>query len=89
MPDSWAEGSFKGLVARGNFSVSASWSGGKLDTLDIYARAAKDEECTVRYEGISRASLTDSQGRKVRFKTVDENLVRFVSKSGEKYHFTF
>lgn len=89
LPDSWAEGSFKGLVARGNFSVSASWSGGKLDTLDIYARAAKDEECTVRYEGISRAFLTDSQGRKVRFKTVDENLVRFVSKSGEKYHFTF
>jgi len=47
LPSSWAEGSFRGLRARGGFEVDASWAGGKLVSATI--RGPKHAWCAVRY----------------------------------------
>lgn len=39
LPEAWGNGSFTGLVARGNFVVDAEWSGGELGKVTITARA--------------------------------------------------
>ncbi len=35
LPEGWKKGSFKGMRARGNFEVSASWNEGKLTSTEI------------------------------------------------------
>jgi alpha-L-fucosidase 2 len=47
LPESWAEGSFRGLRARGGFEVDASWAGGRLVAATI--RGPKHARCVVRY----------------------------------------
>jgi alpha-L-fucosidase 2 len=46
LPDAWAAGSVKGLVARGGFVVDMDWSGHHLKSAVIIARNAGD--CVVR-----------------------------------------
>ena len=48
LPQAWHTGSFKGLKARGNFEVSCSWSGNKLQEASITSLAGK--ECKLRSE---------------------------------------
>lgn len=38
LPDAWADGSFQGLVARGNYSVSVRWKAKKIQVLELTAR---------------------------------------------------
>lgn len=38
LPDKWAEGKVKGLVARGGFVVDMDWNGVQLDTAKIHSR---------------------------------------------------
>lgn len=85
LPEAWPDGSFSGLVARGNFSVSAEWSDGHLDSLEILSR--KGGECTVKYPGISGASVTDTSGKKVRCKADGDDMISFKSRQGERYCF--
>ena len=45
LPKQWANGSFKGLRARGGYTVSCEWQGGKAASITI--RADKDGKCRV------------------------------------------
>ena len=38
IPDEWESGSFDGLVARGNFVIGATWSGGKITEIRVKSR---------------------------------------------------
>ena len=87
LPDAWAEGSYSGLVARGNFSVSAKWSGKKIKSLEILSR--KGTECVVKYENIGAASVYDSAGKKVRAKAEGNDKLRFKTSHGEWYSIVF
>ena len=49
LPDAWASGSFKGIKARGNFEVDATWSDGMITGLTIVSRSGN--ECVVKYNG--------------------------------------
>jgi alpha-L-fucosidase 2 len=49
LPDAWASGSFKGIKARGNFEVDATWSDGMITGLTIVSHSGN--ECVVKYNG--------------------------------------
>ena len=42
LPENWKSGSFKGLCARGNFYLDASWSEGKVTAVTVHAPAGGD-----------------------------------------------
>jgi alpha-L-fucosidase 2 len=47
LPDAWKNGRVSGLVARGGFEVSMSWSAGRLQTAEV--RFRHDGVCKLRY----------------------------------------
>lgn len=65
MPDVWSDGSFDGLVARGNFVCGCDFKGGKATEMRIKARIGG--KCRVRYENIASADISHG------FKTIAEN----------------
>lgn len=83
LPDAWRDGHFDGLVARGNFKVSAHWSDKQLNSLEILSR--NGGECRVSYPGIHSWSVVDSQGRPVSIETDEGNAIHFNTESGESY----
>jgi alpha-L-fucosidase 2 len=38
LPDDWAEGSVKGLVARGGFVIDMKWNNGEVDIVNVHSR---------------------------------------------------
>jgi alpha-L-fucosidase 2 len=53
LPDAWAEGSIKGLRARGAFYVDIDWKAGTLTEARI--TATQDATCNVRYGELTAA----------------------------------
>lgn len=83
LPDEWIEGSYKGLVARGNFEVSVDWKEGKACKIEVLSK--KGEKCRVKYNDIARAHITDRKGERVKCIILDANKIEFNTKTGEKY----
>lgn len=55
LPDTWRDGSFNGLVARGNFEVDAVWKKKRLKSLQIHSRSGAP--CAIEYPGIAAAQI--------------------------------
>ncbi len=83
IPSDWKNGSFTGLVSRGNFEISAEWEGGlaKLFTL----RSRSGGRASVYYPSITGASVTDENGKRVSFTVVDKDLISFDTVIGKSY----
>jgi len=65
LPAVWANGSFKGLVARGGFVVDASWRDGKV--VDAVIRPRVDGICRVRNNGPLRVvNWSEAKGLQLR-----------------------
>ena len=80
LPEEWADGSYTGLVARGNFETDAVWADGSLT--DFTIRSGSGGECVVRYPNISKATLTGAD-----FTVVDANTVKFNTVKDGEYTF--
>jgi len=63
LPDAWAQGSFKGLVARGNFVVDAKWHDGKAEEVCVTARIGG--EMRIRCDKLAGAALFDENGERL------------------------
>ena len=84
IPAAWANGSYTGLVARGNFEVSAAWADGIATSFNI--KSLKGGELSVKYSGIENATVTDSKGRAVDFTVSADDIVTFNTTAGETYY---
>lgn len=83
LPDAWANGSYRGLVARGNFEISATWKNGKAIEFNLLSR--KGELCKIHYAGIGQSKIVDSKGKNIKYRIVEEDLIEFSTKSDEFY----
>ena len=83
LPDAWASGSYTGLVARGNFEVSAAWKNGLATQFDILSKDGGS--VSVRYPSISTATVVRaSDGKKVDF-TSNGDIITFNTEINETY----
>ena len=87
IPGIWERGSYRGLVARGNFVVDADWEHGKATCFKINSRMG--EICRIQYPEISVAQLTDSMGKLVKFKKINEDEIEFHTQKGQQYKVLF
>ncbi len=85
LPDDWADGSVKGLVARGNFEIDMTWEGTSLTTAAILSQ--NGGLCEIGYPNIAEAKVTDASGKEVAV-TETENGICFETTKGETYTIT-
>ncbi|MCP4312848.1 MAG: glycoside hydrolase family 95 protein [Bacteroidetes bacterium] len=83
LPEAWNSGSFDGLVARGNFVVSAKWKDGIPSAVSILSRSGG--ECRITCPGIGTATVRDSGGNKIKVTRDGKDRIRFASAEGEIY----
>jgi hypothetical protein len=87
LPEAWKDGSFSGLVARGNFVVSAEWKGGKLTSLSVTSRSGG--ECHLVCTGLDTAVIRTSSGDTVQPRRVKPGQVSFATGAEETFTITF
>jgi alpha-L-fucosidase 2 len=83
LPATWSEGSFKGLLARGNFEVSANWKKSKAESVSILANIGGDVK--LHYPGIEKAVITDSKGKRIKASSEQSDWISFATTAGALY----
>jgi alpha-L-fucosidase 2 len=86
LPTAWAEGSYKGLLARGNFEVSAQWSEGHAEMLGVLSKSGGKLE--LRYPNVAKAKIRTSKGKKVDFVAKNEDQIRIETSKGQTFVIT-
>ena len=86
LPDVWANGSYDGLLARGNFEVGAKWENGKAYELTVTSK--NGGEAVVKYDGLNLAKVTNSKGENIEFTIVEEDKISFNTEINETYTIT-
>lgn len=86
LPKEWPKGSYRGLLARGAFEVSANWSNGHADRFEILSRAGGPLK--LHYPAIAGATVRTSSSNSVMFKRVDNADISFDTKAGQTYVLT-
>ncbi len=72
LPDCWADGSFSGLVARGNFHISAVWKNKQLSEITIIAKAGG--ECKLKLPSYD-ITVTGKDNQPVSFERCCDDIV--------------
>lgn len=83
IPAAWATGSYKGLLARGNFEVSAKWANSQLNNLEVLSKAGGLLE--IRYPNVAKAVIKTAAGKKVDFIVKGTDMVSIQSTKGQTY----
>ena len=83
LPDAWSSGSYKGLVARGNFVCSVKWSNKQITRMQILSRSGG--ECILKCNHAGTVAVNAEDGRKVKVKVLGEHLISFATKAGGTY----
>ena len=86
IPESWANGSYRGLAARGGFTVDATWANGSITSLTVYS--ASGGELALKAQNIASANVTDSAGNSVSFTADGRDLIKINTEQGESYTVT-
>ena len=84
LPAAWRDGSYEGLVARGNFVVSVFWKQGLMTQMNILSRAGG--ECVIQYKDIANFTIKDAKGKKVKTIRESKNRIRFTTQKGNTYY---
>ncbi|MDO7172465.1 glycoside hydrolase family 95 protein [Mariniflexile sp. AS56] len=83
LPKAWSEGSYSGMLARGNFEVSAAWSKGQANEFKVLSKSGGVLE--FRYPNVSKAMIKTSEGKKVKFTQKDSDQVSIETIAGKTY----
>ncbi len=83
IPKSWSTGSYTGLVAAGNFEISAAWENGLAKTFNV--KSNKGGTASVYYPSITDAHVVDSNGNTVNYTISGTNLISFETEVGKTY----
>lgn len=83
IPSAWATGSYKGLLARGNFEVSAQWSKSHLNHLAVLSKAGALLQ--IRYPNVANAQVQTQDGQKVDIVATGKDLISIASSKGQTY----
>ena len=86
IPENWADGSYTGLVARGNFSVDAFWRDGSLTELAVTSR--EGGQLKIHVQNIASAVIKDSKGNKISASFDGKDFASFDTEAGETYTVT-
>lgn len=86
LPESWQTGHYDGLVARGNFVLSLSWTKGKTSSIKLVSRSGN--VCRIKYKNIGRAKIKDTQGNTIPYTKKDSNMIEFATEQQGEYHIT-
>ena len=86
IPSAWPSGSFNGLLARGNFEVSAEWKEGKATRIEVLSKSGG--EMKLRYPNVTKATVTTSDGAKVSFETAGTDIIKVSTTKGKTYLIT-
>ncbi len=87
LPKAWKTGRFKGLVARGNFEISAGWGNGKLATAGIKANVGGT--CRIKYADARITRITNEAGKKIAFSYDKKNVASFKTTANNYYSVSF
>jgi alpha-L-fucosidase 2 len=86
MPEAWSEGSYAGLLARGNFEVSAQWSNAHADRFEVLSKSGGTMQ--LRYPLVAKAVIQTAAGKLVNFSAKGSDLVSIETTAGETYVIT-
>jgi alpha-L-fucosidase 2 len=81
LPAEWSEGSYRGLLARGNFEVSAQWSDGHADRLEVLSKAGGTLK--LRYPNVAKAVIKTVEGQPVDFAAKGSDLIGIKTTKGQ------
>ncbi|MDA9335811.1 glycoside hydrolase family 95 protein [Flavobacteriaceae bacterium] len=85
LPKDWSKGSYSGMLARGNFEVSAEWSKGQAKKFEVLAKSGGVLE--FRYPNVAKSTIKTSDGKKVEFVALGSDYVTIKTEEGETYVF--
>ncbi|MGB7324997.1 MAG: glycoside hydrolase family 95 protein [Rubripirellula sp.] len=83
IPAAWSQGSYRGLLARGNFEVSAQWSDGRATQLIVLSKSGGDLD--LRYPNVAKAVIKTANGQPVVFAGTGRDQVRIKTTKDQTY----
>lgn len=86
IPDHWHTGSYKGLVARGNFEIDAVWENGYATSFTVTSKSGG--AASIYYPTVTSSKVTDDNGRAVEYSVVSKDLITFETEMGKRYFIT-
>ena len=87
LPEAWNRGEFSGLVARGNFEISANWEDGKAKLIQV--KSIKGGPCALRYPDISTKVIKDSGNAQIEKEILAYDIIQFMALPGAEYIIEF
>ena len=85
LPLSWSNGSYSGLMARGNYEVSAQWKDGKLKEGTV--KALLGGKCALYYDG-KVMLVYDEDGKEIEAEFDGNGVTSFTAEKGKIYKFS-
>jgi alpha-L-fucosidase 2 len=85
LPKAWLNGMFRGLVARGNFVVSAVWKNGSVSEFSVLSRSGGT--CRLKVAAGVNWIITDPAGNVVDYREAVSDIVSFPTEKGLRYVF--
>ncbi|MBI9072962.1 MAG: sulfatase-like hydrolase/transferase [Melioribacteraceae bacterium] len=81
LPKAWHTGSFDGLVARGNFVISAEWKEMNITELSVISRSGGT--CRLNIRELNNANIMDANGKRVSSSISEDGVLTFETLPGQ------